>query len=395
MDVLHKTEKPGDDTMRVAIAGNYGHDNNGDEAILAGMLQSLETYAGISRKDITVFSNYPHKTIEEHQVKSAPLLVRKSNKLVAAASTLRSHMKVLKQIDLLIIGGGGLLMDLYKRDAPVYASIAIIGKKLGCEVAVWGVGAGPITTPAGTMLIKQITNAASIVTVRDEDSKKLLEKIGVTKSIGLTADPAFGLIPEVPRKKTEQIKRVAVTAVPYYSSQYWPVHREEKYQAYITSFAQALDKLIEEKGIEVTFYATKYPQDLEVVRDIRLKMAHDSKIIDKNMKPHDLMNFSAEQDIIIGTRLHSLILAVRTGTPVIAVGYHEKVGSFSKLIEQHDYYTGIEQLSESTLTEKVSLMEEDWHAHQETVQRIAENFHAKTAAFPETLKQRFGGDGNA
>ncbi|WP_404404972.1 polysaccharide pyruvyl transferase family protein [Jeotgalibacillus malaysiensis] len=376
--------------MRVAIAGNYGHDNNGDEAILAGMLQSLEKYAGISRKEITVFSNYPHKTIEEHKVKSVPLLVRKSNKLIAAGVTLRSHLKVLKDIDLLIIGGGGLLMDLYKRDAPVYSSIAMIGKMQGCEVAVWGVGAGPITTPTGAVLIKQIARTASILTVRDEDSKVLLEKIGIEKPIELTADPAFGLVPEKQRAVTDTIKKVAVTAVPYYSSQYWPVHDEEKYQSYITSFAQALDQLIEQKQTDVTFYATKYPQDLEVVRDIRGRMQHSSYIIEENMKPDELMKFSVEQDIIIGTRLHSLILAVRTGTPIIGVGYHKKVGSFSNLIGQKAFYTDIEQFHTDTLIEKVTKMEDNWPAHQAAINEIADQFHQKAAEFPKRLKEQFG-----
>ncbi|TFE03983.1 polysaccharide pyruvyl transferase family protein [Jeotgalibacillus salarius] len=377
--------------MRVAIAGNYGHDNNGDEAILAGMLQSLEKYADICRKDITVFSNYPHKTIEEHKVKSAPLLVRKSNKLIASATTLLSHRKVLKDVDLLIIGGGGLLMDLYKRDAPAYASIAMIAKKMGCEVVVWGVGAGPITTSPGTLLIRQITKAASVITVRDEDSKKLLRRIGVEKSIDITADPAFGLEPAKMRDHSERIKKIAVTAVPYYSKQYWPVHDEEKYSAYISSFAKSLDLLMKEKNVEVTFYATKYPQDLQVVKDIQSNMINTSNLIEKNMKPDDLMKLSIEQDLIIGTRLHSLILAVRTGTPIIGVGYHKKVGSFAKLIGQQDYYVDIESLSENTLLEKVELMEKDWLKHQQEIEQTAHLFYSKAAEFPKMLKQQFGG----
>ncbi|WP_227394324.1 polysaccharide pyruvyl transferase family protein [Jeotgalibacillus aurantiacus] len=379
--------------MKIGIVGNYGHDNNGDEAILAGILESLEEHAGINRRDVVVFSNHPHKTIEEHQVQSVPLIARKKSKIAAITATIRSHIHTIRKLDLLIIGGGGLLMDLYKRDAPVYSVPAFLAKRFGCKTVIWGVGAGPITTPLGTMLIKQMATSADIISVRDQESKELLERIGVTNPIQLATDPAFGLTWNRARVKTDQLRKIGVTAVPYYSKQYWPVHNEEKYQAYITGFARNLDRIIEEQQAEITFFATKYPQDVEVVNDIQKKMLHGNatSLVEKNMKPQDIMAFSAKQDLIIGTRLHSLILAVRTGTPVIGVGYHRKVGAFTSSINQESFYCEIDQLDELNLVHMVNEMNLNWDRHQGDILTVSEELHQKATEFPKQLKKKLIG----
>ena len=59
-------------------------------------------------------------------------------------------------------------------------------------------------------------------------------------------------------------------------------------------------------------------------------MTHKDKttIIDDNLLPTMILDVTAQQDIIIGTRLHSLILATCTETPVMAIAYHHKVKDF-------------------------------------------------------------------
>ena len=59
--------------MKIGIVGNYGNDNNGDEAILLGILQQLLDTFPIKNKDITVFSNNPTQTEKRFGVNSYPL----------------------------------------------------------------------------------------------------------------------------------------------------------------------------------------------------------------------------------------------------------------------------------------------------------------------------------
>lgn len=60
----------------------------------------------------------------------------------------------------------------------------------------YAISAGPLTTTAARSAVQAALNAASLVTVRDRIGLRLLEDVGVTRDIHLTADPAFLLEPE-------------------------------------------------------------------------------------------------------------------------------------------------------------------------------------------------------
>ncbi|WP_240374366.1 polysaccharide pyruvyl transferase family protein [Bacillus piscicola] len=333
--------------MKVGIIGNYGHNNNGDEAILAGLLHQLTTKGEIKKENIVVFSNNPSNTTAKHGIAAVPLLYKEGSVLKSGLKTIVNSRKVMKQLDLLLIGGGGLLMDMYKRDAPLYSVLGLTGKYSGCEVAVHGVGAGPITTTTGKFFIKKLIHASTSVTVRDDKSKQLLKEIGVQKQVGVIYDPAFSVPAFERHQYSSEIRKVGITAVPYFSQHYWPVADEEKYEAYISGMAASLDKLIVQKGIHVTFFSTKYPEDVQVTKDIAKLMEHRDgvDIVEENLSPQEIVETAAAQDLVIGTRLHSLILSVNAGTPVIGIEYHKKVKDFMSEIKKEAYSVAIDKLT--------------------------------------------------
>jgi polysaccharide pyruvyl transferase WcaK-like protein len=48
-------------------------------------------------------------------------------------------------------------------------------------------------------------------------------------------------------------------------------------------------------------------------------------------------------DLVIGIRFHSLILAVAEETPVIGVGYHQKVRSYMTRLDKRNLYIDVDQ----------------------------------------------------
>ncbi|SFE92282.1 polysaccharide pyruvyl transferase family protein [Alteribacillus iranensis] len=354
--------------MRIGIIGNYGHNNNGDEAILSGLLHQLMAEGGIKKENIVVFSNNPSNTTARHGVAAYPLLYKKGNIIFSGLTTVLKSRKIMKQLDLLIVGGGGLLMDMYKRDAPLYSVLGLTGNYSGCRVAVHGVGAGPIQTRLGKFFIKKLISVASSVTVRDEKSKELLKHIGVKRDVHVIFDPAFSVPVTHSHQPSKKIEKVGVTAVPYFSQAYWPVPDKRKYQDYIEGMALSLDQLIQEKGVRVTFFSTKYPEDVQVTRDIfkLMETKEQVEIIEDNLMPEEIVNIAGSQDLVIGTRLHSLILAVNAATPVIGVEYHKKVKDFMGVIKKEQYSVAIDQITDpskgiAAVFERAS---ENWDALQ-------------------------------
>ncbi|MFC0469973.1 polysaccharide pyruvyl transferase family protein [Halalkalibacter kiskunsagensis] len=367
--------------MKVGIIGNYGNNNNGDEAILTGILHQLTEHLQVKKENIVIFSNNPDNTKERYHIRSMPLIHKKGSILKSGLTTIGVSYKVMKELDLLIIGGGGLLMDMYKRDAPLYSTLGLAGKRAGCKVVVYGVGAGPLTTALGKFFITRLTNAAQSVSVRDQDSKALLESLGVKTPVTVIGDPAFSVPAPKTHSRSQSIKKVGVTAVPYFSQQYWPKPDLTKYQAYVDGMATQLDQLIEEKGVEVTFFSTKYPEDVAVTKDILAKMNHqeNAKLIEDNLHPTEIVALSAEQDLIIGTRLHSLILSVVAKTPVIGIGYHHKVEDFMKVIEMPSLGIPIKNVnpSSSSMVDVFQAISESWESVQNAFDIVSETLKAE------------------
>src|SRR3954447_922207 len=88
--------------LRIGISGSYGGMNLGDEAILAGILSQLRD--SISA-EVTVFSRNPRDTLARHAVERA---------LPVRELTRREIVPEIERLDLLVLGGGGILYD---RDA--------------------------------------------------------------------------------------------------------------------------------------------------------------------------------------------------------------------------------------------------------------------------------------
>ncbi|MER1998642.1 MAG: polysaccharide pyruvyl transferase family protein [Lysinibacillus sp.] len=354
-----------DDNVKIGIVGNYGNDNNGDEAILLSIIRQLQKAFNVDTTDITVFSNNPTQTAERYNVQSAPLYIRGKNAALTFAKTFRKNTTVVKKLDFLVIGGGGILMDLYKREAPLYGSYAMMAHSNNVPYVVYGCGAGPLTSTMGQFFIRFMCKHAQNISVRDPKSEALLKSIGVQKDIFIIGDPAFSLEADRTGYSNKPLK-IGVTAVPYHNGSYWPSSDEEKYNNYITGMAKNLDKIIEKFGVEIQFYATKYPQDADVTKDIQklMKNPQNTNVLEENLPPQRLLEVSSELDVVIGTRLHSLILATDAKTPLIAVSYHNKVNDFMQMAGLGDYSIDIEELHkrDDYFERLVTKMDNNWPA---------------------------------
>ena len=123
--------------MKIGIVGNYGNDNNGDEAILSGLIEQVKQTFSVNSADITVFSNNTQQTSEQYGVQSYPLYYRKTNLYKTFYATYKTNQKYVAKFDLLIIGGGGILMDLYRREAHLYSAYAFMAKKCNVPYIVY------------------------------------------------------------------------------------------------------------------------------------------------------------------------------------------------------------------------------------------------------------------
>lgn len=409
----------------IGILGNYGNNNIGDEAILMGIISQL------ARKHpyihIVIFSMSPLESQQRYGMESFPSIFRLPRAVSPTAlgsesqvrggvisgslhklkislrrygmmrsvrhymvylDTVAMHPKFwletyyrLRDLDLLLIGGGNLLMDMFDRVPPLYAMHAILARLAGAKVMYYSVGAGPISTRFGRLFIKIATACADHITLRDQESREVLESIGVKTPMTVAADPALELRSYPLTKQQSGHWRailkgdnvIGVSAVPFLDHRYWPRPDRKGYEVYIAQMAAVVDSIVEDLNYHVVLFPTKFPADVYACRDIYGLLGHSEKVvvIEENLDPIDLVGVIENMTCVVGTRLHSIILSLVASVPVVAISYHGKVESLMRRIGQDDVVIPFDELESSVVCEKLRTLLRDYQNRRLALKRQA------------------------
>lgn len=312
--------------MKVLISGYYGFDNAGDEAVLFAIVQALREIR--SDVDITVLSNQPEKT-------AAQLQVHAVNRWGKSAL-----LKAVKQCDVLISGGGSLLQDVTSKNGILYyLGIIKLAQLMRKKVMIYAQGIGPVNEPRNRALVAKILNKVHGITVRDFDSRRELIEMGVYREIMVAVDPVLGIHPDsidasrglqllcadgngyVENKKTVMV-----------AARNW-THSEQ----FFGEIAKSCDAMVEQ-GYQVVFLPFHYPEDVEAGQAIANLMKQNAVVLRENYGPQDTMAILKNADVILGMRLHSLIMGAALLKPMVGLSYDPKVTSFMQLLRQPDCY---------------------------------------------------------
>jgi polysaccharide pyruvyl transferase CsaB len=301
----------------IGICGSYGGLNIGDEAILTVALEQLR--AELPRVELTVFTRDVRHTRENHAV----------DRVVDGREACRDELAdEIRRLDLLLLGGGGILYD---REASGYLHVPRIAQVLGVPTATYAIGAGPLERHDERRAVADVLNAMVAITVRDLATRRLLEQIGVTREITVTADPALLLEPAVPEKDT--LERQGITRERHLVGMSvrepgGATHGLED-GVYHRLLANAADFVAERFDANVLFIPMEQGDVRHAHRVIaEMGAPHHAWVLKGTHGPREMLGLIGELDLAIGMRLHFLIFAALAGIPVLALPYASKVTSF-------------------------------------------------------------------
>jgi polysaccharide pyruvyl transferase WcaK-like protein len=178
--------------------------------------------------------------------------------------------------------------------------------------------------------VQETLNASpsTVITVRDRPGYRLLEDVGVTNEIHLTADPAFLLEPdELP---AEMLKAEGVEfnrhLVGFSVREPGPAAPDLRPDDYYALLANAADYVVERYDAEVLFV----PMEKSDVQHSHAVVAHmqnseRAEILRRRYSPRQILDLMGRFDFAVGMRLHFLIFAALRGTPFAALPYASKV----------------------------------------------------------------------
>ncbi|MBE6113199.1 MAG: polysaccharide pyruvyl transferase CsaB [Peptococcaceae bacterium] len=312
--------------MKILLSGYYGFDNAGDDAVLFAIVQALREI--IPDVDITVLSNQPEKTAQQFGVKAVDRWGK------------TSLPKAIKDCDVLISGGGSLLQDVTSKNGILYyLGVIKLAQMMRKKVIVYAQGIGPVNEPRNRALVAKILNKVQAITVRDFDSRRELMEMGVYREIMVAVDPVLGISADsIDEAQGLQLLRGAEAGYIDGKKTLMVAARNWKHSdRFFKEIAESCDAMAEQ-GWQVVFVPFHYPEDVEAGRNIASLMKRDAVVLSGNYSPQETMAVLKNADLIMGMRLHSLIMGAALLKPMVGLSYDPKVTSFMQLLRQPDCY---------------------------------------------------------
>lgn len=313
--------------LKILLAGYFGFDNAGDEALFESEVenfQRLDPECEI-RALINDASNADRLGVEA--------IPRKDVARV---------WKAMRQSDVFVLGGGGLFQDATGPGSVFYyGGLLALAKMAGCPSVIFCQGYGPVSGGLQKFFTKQVVKLPRLVTVRDTESKKEFEALGLApEQVHLTADPAL-LLSALPLNEMRQIlveedllMQLGRSELPNgqlsvlgplvaVSVREWPTLDIEE-------LGKALVAFREETRARYLFVPFQPERDLEPSKKLKELLGGEARVLDRELEPRAIIGVLSCCDMVIGMRLHSLILANMGNPPMFGLAYDPKVERFCR-----------------------------------------------------------------
>lgn len=323
-EIIRRHNRPKRDRDGVVICGAYGRGNAGDDAILEAILQEMRSID--PDMPITVLTKDPKATRLTYRVRTAGRM------------DVGTWKKAMRHAGLYINGGGSLIQDVTsRRSLWFYLHNIQAAHKAGCKVQMYGCGIGPVLREQHRKLAASVLNASvDFITLREPDSLKELQSMGVTKpEILLTADPALTL----PAASEDEIDSVLLRAgIPTHGKYLCFALRNWKgFEDKAPLFAQAAKYAYETYGLTPVFAAVEKHLDPVAGRLAAAGLDIPHYFLDDAGSAGTIIGALSRMQAVVSMRLHALIFAAGQGIPLAGVVYDPKVSAFLRYIGQENF----------------------------------------------------------
>lgn len=361
-----------------ALVSNYhSASNRGDAAILEGLreilsdtefeLQGVMTEYPDAARNINQITAFEQKTTPfrlDRPFRTAAYLITTLglNKGVADSWVNdKLNLAPYRKADWIIGTGGHYLTDVYYPGKLGLLWEIQHCNRIGKNVILLGQSFGPIENKLYRQITRRILNKVDIITVRDRRSYENLREMGVDTEVRLTADLAFSMDTkkaDTSLNRVEEDPDIRGDPAISISVRDWPYFDRGGMETYLSGIASICKELVRDRGATVYFLSTctgyggyhtddripankvcdRLPEDIE----------DNTHIVSGEYTPQELIRFYSDIDFHIGTRMHSLVLAILAKTPVIGIEYQFKTTGMMEMFDLENYVMSIENVDEDS-----------------------------------------------
>lgn len=286
-------------------------------------------------------------------VKSIPLLgrlavmtlrlLRQAANVLGELRSIWNAAAFLKDKDAVIASGGGQLDDEWGGAfGHPYAMFrwAVLCRIRKVEFIVLSVGVAKLRSRTSRWFIDKTLRLATYKSYRDSGSQALLQSLGIAHEGYVYPDLVFSLARPKPALVREHPVAVAVSLISFGRIGSWPTENERAYRNYLGSMVDLVRYLLA-GGFKVTIVRSS-GADADAIADIRPLLVEAGCELAPEAFPEmnrleDYLSAVERCDLVVASRLHSVMLSHLAERPCLAISFDRKVSVHMSDFEQDEY----------------------------------------------------------
>jgi polysaccharide pyruvyl transferase WcaK-like protein len=284
---------------------------------------------------------------------------------------LAESFSIVKELDLLVISGGGQLLDSWGGPWAFPYTLfkwVFLAKFARVRCYFVNVGAGPLNKPLSKWFVTRSLSVAEYVSFRDDDSRALVEQIGFKGKSEVSVDCVYGLdlsahnTTDLPARK-ETV--VGFSPMAYCDPRaYWD-QNQSVYEHYIQRLVSFGAWLISQQHL-IKIFSTEISFDQHAIEDLTRALKNH---VGAAASPYitlepvhafpGLITAIRGSEYIVTCRYHGVVLAHLMNRPVLAISHHPKIATLMHDLELSEYCVDIRAFDPELLTDKFTRLVEN------------------------------------
>jgi polysaccharide pyruvyl transferase WcaK-like protein len=390
-----------DNAPRVAFFGLLGSGNLGNHGSLDAMLQYLQSEYPHAR--ISCVCAGPEEMERQYGIPSTAItwyqahgpgrarLETIARKAFGKVADLVRTPRLFRQYDVVIVPGMGVLettLELRPWGWPYALFLMSLSARLaGAKTALVCVGVNVARERSIRWLYTGTARLASYRSYRDDYSRDALRQMGVdTSKDEVYPDLAFALeAPPVPPRPAEPTVGLGVMA--YHGTNADRSRADEIYAEYVGKIVEFSRWLVDE-GYRIRLFTGDHVDESVVttvyddLRGTRPDLVDSRLVYEPASSLGELMDQLADVDLVVASRYHNVLSALKLSKPTISISYATKNDILMEGMGLAEFRQPIRSLDVPRLIEQ-------FRALESRAPRLEPGMRTKNAEYEQLLDQQF------
>lgn len=275
-------------------------------------------------------------------------------RLVAAGKLPISTQQALEEIllaDLVISVGGGYLSDPYRRQFPFWFLEHLCAHVSGAPLVFFSQSFGPTDKWISKFFLRKSLALSSAFIARDEVSADRFRRL-TTRPTTITVCADVALLAPVVEPVEHRHRTIGISLLRWAN---YTGNQEDSHAAYVEAVRSAIAVLLlAEPDLHVRLYATNCGvgrnamDDVAVCREMQASLSSSGLAERCTVAPWtaDVATYCSDVagcELLVASRMHSAVLAITQGVPVMGIAYEEKMFGLLEMLGTADHCVRIDE----------------------------------------------------